>query len=149
NLPSADGNLNTIDRRLMVAQDASLRRVGTTRADIYWGAGDAAGRIAGRIRQQGRFVILLPRELDMVAAGKAMPLPRAKPWIPRETFARNGQGDQSHGQPRDSVKPPRGKTWVDRALTSHAQKVGDPKKSPVQLRPQAQPAKSPLNKKRD
>ena len=36
-------------------------------------------RIAGRIRHPGRFVMLLPRELDMVEAGRAMPLPLAKP----------------------------------------------------------------------
>ena len=33
-------------------------------------AGDDAARIAGRIRHPGRFVMLLPRELDMIAAGK-------------------------------------------------------------------------------
>jgi len=148
-LPIADGKPNARFHRLMVAQDTGSAIVGPARADIYWGAGDAAGRIAGRIREQGRFVILLPRELDMVAAGKAMPLPRPKPWIPHETFAKNGQGGQLHGPPKDSARPQPGKTWNERALTSNAQKVGDLKKSPVQLRPQAQPAKFPLNKKRN
>src|SRR5262249_57165960 len=91
-LPIADGKPNARFHRLMVAQDTGSAIVGPARADIYWGAGDAAGRIAGRIREQGRFVILLPRELDMVAAGKAMPLPRPKPLISHETFAKNGQG---------------------------------------------------------
>src|SRR5204863_2083427 len=76
--------------RLMIAQDTGSAIVGPARADIYWGAGDIAARIAGRIRQQGRFVILLPRELDMVAAGKAMPLPRPKVTIPDETLAKKG-----------------------------------------------------------
>jgi membrane-bound lytic murein transglycosylase A len=68
-------------RRLMIAQDTGSAIVGPARADLYWGAGDDAGRIAGRIRHSGRFVMLLPRELDMVAAGTQMPLPMPKPKI--------------------------------------------------------------------
>jgi membrane-bound lytic murein transglycosylase A len=68
--------------RLMIAQDTGSAIVGPARADLYWGAGDDAGRIAGRIRHPGRFVLLLPRELDMVAAGREMPLPAPKPKIP-------------------------------------------------------------------
>ena len=56
-------------RRLMIAQDTGSAIVGPARADLYWGAGEDAGRIAGRIRHPGRFVMLLPRELDMIAAG--------------------------------------------------------------------------------
>jgi peptidoglycan lytic transglycosylase A len=52
-------------RRLMIAQDTGSAIVGPARADLYWGAGDQAGRIAGRIRHPGRFVMLLPRELDV------------------------------------------------------------------------------------
>jgi peptidoglycan lytic transglycosylase A len=81
NLPIASARPDTKFRRLMVAQDTGSAIVGPARADIYWGAGDPAGRIAGRIRQQGRFVILLPRDLDMVQAGKSMPLPRPKPPV--------------------------------------------------------------------
>ncbi|HZO45257.1 MAG TPA: 3D domain-containing protein, partial [Xanthobacteraceae bacterium] len=69
-------------RRLMVSQDTGSAIIGPARADLYFGAGKDAGAIAGRIRQQGRFVMLLPRELDMVEAGRAMPLPRPKPEIP-------------------------------------------------------------------
>jgi membrane-bound lytic murein transglycosylase A len=69
-------------RRLMVSQDTGSAIIGPARADLYFGAGKDAGAIAGRIRQQGRFVMLLPRELDMIEAGRAMPLPRPKPPIP-------------------------------------------------------------------
>src|SRR5262249_58287611 len=69
-------------RRLMIGQDPGSAIVGPARADLYWGAGDDAARIAGRIRHAGRFVMLLPRELDMVEAGKHMPLPVPKPQIP-------------------------------------------------------------------
>ena len=34
----------------MIAQDTGSAIVGPARADLYWGAGDEAGRIAGRIR---------------------------------------------------------------------------------------------------
>ena len=66
----------------MIAQDTGSAIVGPARADLYWGAGDDAGRIAGRIRHPGRFVMLLPRELDMVEAGRHMPLPVPKPQNP-------------------------------------------------------------------
>ncbi|MGE3784787.1 MAG: murein transglycosylase A [Alphaproteobacteria bacterium] len=66
-------------RRLMIAQDTGSAIVGPARADLYWGAGDGSARIAGRIRHPGRFVMLLPRELDMIEAGRAMPLPLVKP----------------------------------------------------------------------
>jgi len=69
-------------RRLMIAQDTGSAIVGPARADLYWGAGADAGRIAGRVRHPGRFVMLLPRELDLIAAGQHMPLPVAKPKIP-------------------------------------------------------------------
>ncbi len=66
-------------RRLMIAQDTGSAIVGPARADLYWGAGDDAGRIANRIRHAGKFVMLIPRELDMVEAGRHMPLPAPKP----------------------------------------------------------------------
>jgi membrane-bound lytic murein transglycosylase A len=89
-------------RRLMVAQDTGSAIVGPARADIYWGSGDDAGRIAGRIRQQGRFVLLLPRDLDMVAAGKVMPLPRPKPVIPPESVAKKGEGQSGKTSRKDT-----------------------------------------------
>jgi peptidoglycan lytic transglycosylase A len=78
-LPIATGNSDTKFRRLMIAQDTGSAIVGPARADIYFGAGEDAGRIAGRIKNPGRFVMLLPRELDMAEAGKRMPLPVAAP----------------------------------------------------------------------
>jgi membrane-bound lytic murein transglycosylase A len=72
-------------RQLMVSQDTGSAILGPARADIYFGSGREAGAIAGRIRQQGRFTMLLPRELDMVEAGRSMPLPLPKPPIPEDT----------------------------------------------------------------
>jgi peptidoglycan lytic transglycosylase A len=81
-LPIESAKPTTPFRRLMIAQDTGSAIVGPARADLYWGAGDDAARIAGRIRHAGRFVMLLPRELDIVEAGKHMPLPVPKPPIP-------------------------------------------------------------------
>jgi peptidoglycan lytic transglycosylase A len=46
--------------RLMVAQDTGSRIKGAQRADIFFGTGDEAGRLAGQISDPGRMVILLP-----------------------------------------------------------------------------------------
>ncbi len=47
--------------RLTLAQDTGGAIRGVARADFFWGFGDAAGRAAGRMRQQGRMWLLWPR----------------------------------------------------------------------------------------
>jgi membrane-bound lytic murein transglycosylase A len=47
-------------RHTMIAQDTGSAIVGPARADIYFGAGDQAGQMASRVRQAGRFTMLLP-----------------------------------------------------------------------------------------
>lgn len=47
-------------RRLMIAQDTGSAIKGPQRADIFFGTGDAAGRAAGRLRDPGRMVVLMP-----------------------------------------------------------------------------------------
>jgi len=91
-LPIASARAATRFRRLMVAQDTGSAIIGPARADLYWGAGDEAGKIAGRMRHQGRFVMLLPRALDIVEAGRKMPLPRPKPAIPTAVAAKSESG---------------------------------------------------------
>ena len=88
-------------RRLMIAQDTGSAIVGPARADLYLGAGDDAARVAGRIRHPGRFVMLLPRELDMIAAGKHMPLPMSKPKL-SELVEVNKQ-EQGNVDPADEI----------------------------------------------
>lgn len=78
-LPIASDAATTPFRRLMIAQDTGSAIVGIARADIYFGAGADAARVAGRIKQPGRFVMLVPRALDPVAAGRAAPLPPQRP----------------------------------------------------------------------
>jgi membrane-bound lytic murein transglycosylase A len=47
-------------RRLMVAQDTGGAIKGAQRADIFFGTGEAAGEAAGRLRDGGRLVVLMP-----------------------------------------------------------------------------------------
>ncbi len=46
--------------RLMIAQDTGSAIQGAQRADIFFGTGDTAGRAAGRLRDGGRMVVLMP-----------------------------------------------------------------------------------------
>ena len=58
-------------RRLMIAQDTGAAITGAQRADIFYGSGDDAGQQAGRIRDGGRMVVLLPiaQAMDLVETG--------------------------------------------------------------------------------
>ena len=56
-------------RRLMVAQDTGTAIKGAQRADIFYGTGDAAGEAAGRIKDPGRMVVLLPIETALAMNG--------------------------------------------------------------------------------
>jgi membrane-bound lytic murein transglycosylase A len=62
-----------------VAQDTGSAITGPARADIYFGAGADAGRVSGRLRNNVRFVILVPKSLDPAVRGRKMPLPDARP----------------------------------------------------------------------
>ena len=80
-LPIATEQPTTRFRRLMIAQDTGSAIVGPARADLYFGAGEDAGRVAGRIKQMGRFTMLVPREIDPAVAARHVPLPLARPEI--------------------------------------------------------------------
>jgi membrane-bound lytic murein transglycosylase A len=62
-------------RRLMIGQDTGSAIIGAARADIYFGAGAEAGSIGGRIKQPGRFVMLVPRALDPFEKWRSVPMP--------------------------------------------------------------------------
>jgi membrane-bound lytic murein transglycosylase A len=78
-LPIESEASTTKFRKLMIAQDTGSAIVGPARADIYFGSGEDAGRIAGRIKNPARLVMLMPRALDPVEAGRAMPVPEPRP----------------------------------------------------------------------
>jgi membrane-bound lytic murein transglycosylase A len=145
-LPIDSAKPTTPFRRLMIAQDTGSAIVGPARADLYWGAGDDAGRIAGRIRHPGRFVMLLPRELDMVEAGKHMPLPAKKPKIPPDTeVKKNGGKSKAHaakGEPAktEPVKSEPAKTETTK--TEPTKTEADGKGTRTQHR-QASPTRAP------
>jgi len=65
-------------KRLMIAQDTGGAIVGPARADLYFGAGDEAASVAGRLRHYGKFVMLAPKAL-MPATDDEIPLPRPRP----------------------------------------------------------------------
>lgn len=68
-------------RRLMIAQDTGSAIVGPARADVYFGAGKDAGRVAGRIRHPAKFAMLMPRSIDPIGKAAPVPFPRRKPKI--------------------------------------------------------------------
>ncbi|MGB7244561.1 MAG: murein transglycosylase A [Sulfitobacter sp.] len=47
-------------RRLMIAQDTGSAIKGAQRADVFFGTGDKAGRAAGKLRDPGRMMVLMP-----------------------------------------------------------------------------------------
>ncbi len=59
-------------RQLMGAQDTGGAIKGEVRADFYWGLGDEAGSYAGRMKQEGRLWLLLPRD-DLALTPKEKP----------------------------------------------------------------------------
>ncbi len=80
-LPIESEKPETPFRSLMIAQDTGGAIVGPARADIYFGAGDEAGSVSGRLRHDGRFVMLVPKTLGPAAAedDDDIPLPRSRP----------------------------------------------------------------------
>jgi membrane-bound lytic murein transglycosylase A len=48
--------------RLMIAQDVGSAIKGPERGDIYFGSGNAAGKLAGVTKHRGKFIVLLPNE---------------------------------------------------------------------------------------
>lgn len=50
--------------RLMIAQDVGSAIKGPERADVYFGSGDEAGKVAGVTRHRGHFVVLVANAAD-------------------------------------------------------------------------------------
>ena len=55
--------------RLMVAQDTGGAITGEIRGDVFWGFGDEAEEIAGRMANGGSYWLILPKALATIAAG--------------------------------------------------------------------------------
>lgn len=82
-------------QRLMVAQDVGSAIKGPERGDIYFGSGDAAGRIAGITKHPGHLFALKPRtasdQASAIATGSTVPAGDGK--------ARPSKGDAKPAKP--------------------------------------------------
>jgi len=67
-------------QHLMFAQDTGSAIRGAARADIYFGHGEDTPHIAGRIKQFGKFVMLVPKDVSVSGDGvPKVPLPKPRP----------------------------------------------------------------------
>ncbi len=78
-LPIESERAKTPFHRLMIAQDTGSAIVGPARADLFFGAGQEAGRISGRLRHPMHFVMLVPKSLDPAPRAAKLPIPDPRP----------------------------------------------------------------------
>src|SRR6476620_9421321 len=80
-LPIESEKPETKFRRLLFAQDTGSAIVGPARADVYFGHGEEISHIAGRIKQNGQFVMLAPQSVAIsgTAVATNVPLPKPRP----------------------------------------------------------------------
>jgi membrane-bound lytic murein transglycosylase A len=90
-LPIDSEKPETRFRRLLFAQDTGSAIVGPARADIYFGHGEEISHIAGRIKQNGQFVMLVPQNVAVSGAATAtnIPLPKPRPGMTVTAAARS------------------------------------------------------------
>jgi membrane-bound lytic murein transglycosylase A len=79
-------------RRLMVAQDTGGAIRGVVRGDVFWGFGDEAEALAGRMKHRGRYWVLLPQALTPAEdGGIGDPVgPPTPPMAPGSAAGRRG-----------------------------------------------------------
>jgi membrane-bound lytic murein transglycosylase A len=132
-LPIESERSKTPFRRLMIAQDTGSAITGPARADLYFGAGADAGKVAGRLKQNVRFVMLVPKSLDPEERAHKMPVPDPRPsekiakLFPQVPTAKKLSNDQ--------VPAPV-------SAVAQAQTPAAPVVAPVPL-PEARPASAP------
>jgi membrane-bound lytic murein transglycosylase A len=142
----------------MAGQDTGSAIIGPARADIYFGAGEEAGRIGGRIKHPGRFVMLVPREVDPFENWRNVPLPpikearavaAAEPELPPAAPAVAAPGPTARPKPKvhaQAAAPPKAaksvKTGQKKAV--HAKKTAT-REAPAKLAPKPAASKSPLS----
>ncbi len=88
----------------MVAQDTGSAIIGPARADIYFGAGADAGRVAGRLKNPANFVMLLPKSLDPMSAwqDRAVTGSAAESCIRLRALEAEAKSDTPHACPASS-----------------------------------------------
>jgi membrane-bound lytic murein transglycosylase A len=90
-LPIDSEKPETRFRHLLFAQDTGSAIVGPARADIYFGHGEEISHIAGRVKQNGQFVMLVPQNVAVSGAATAtnIPLPKPRPGMTVTAAARS------------------------------------------------------------
>ena len=78
-LPLVSQKSPTPFHHLMIAQDTGSAITGPARADLYFGAGPDAARVAGRLKNNIRFAILVPKALDPSPGARRIGLPAPRP----------------------------------------------------------------------
>jgi membrane-bound lytic murein transglycosylase A len=135
-LPIESERSKTPFRRLMIAQDTGSAITGPARADLYFGAGADAGKVAGRLKQNVRFVMLVPKSLDPEERAHKLPLPDPRPsekiakLFPQTPPAKDASKDPSKDAPPAS------------AVAQAQAPAPAPVVAPVPL-PEARPASAP------
>lgn len=66
-ISNAEGTGEQDFHQLVIAQDSGGAIRGPVRADIFWGAGERATAIAGRLKSRGRYYLLLPTSVASAA----------------------------------------------------------------------------------
>jgi membrane-bound lytic murein transglycosylase A len=140
-LPIESEESKTPFRRLMIAQDTGSAITGPARADLYFGAGADAGKVAGRLRQNVRFVMLVPKRLDPQERAHKMPLPDPRPsekiakLVPQTLPMKDTWENEKDTAP------------VSASAVAQAQRTAGPVLAPVPL-PEARPASAPSRDRR-
>lgn len=156
-LPLANEKSSDKFRRLMIAQDAGGAITGIARADLYFGAGDEAGRVSGRLKHPGRFVMLFPNEIDPVAARRDVPLPAPRPAIdqvasrsdqkPAPVAVSAPQPSKAEAKKREVKKPEVKKREAKKPESKSAlSKLFESKKSDAKKKPDKKRASASKNK---
>ena len=95
-LPIDSEKPETKFQRLLFAQDTGSAIVGPARADIYFGHGEEVSHVAGRIKQFGKFVMLVPQSVAVrgstIVAAMDVPLPKPRPQMTVTAAARAATG---------------------------------------------------------
>jgi membrane-bound lytic murein transglycosylase A len=121
-LPIESDKPGTKFRRLMISQDTGGAILGPARADLYFGSGDGSASIAGRIRHQGQFVMLVPRDIDPVVMGARTPIPRVRPALAKiEVPAEKPAKEKSS---KDSKEKPAGRVATDQKKDGNPSEKG-------------------------
>ncbi len=72
-------------QRLMIAQDTGGAIRGAVRGDIFWGNGQDAKKYAGHMKSNGKYWVLLPRNItipeDMAQRNKSSLFNKIKSWL--------------------------------------------------------------------